>query len=265
MRGDGGARRGLKWGLVLSAGLALVFFLPYLLPATGAISDAYMAGYSTRAAMLLAIGVAFGFAAWTGGAGCGCRRQRPMRRELSRGMLWATLATTAVLAGLVWVGLHLAGPVNEVNYFADRLLMEQSGAKVYRDFEFAYGPLMFYLPAAVRAVTGLSWGNSYLAGWILQWLAGVAVLWKTVQLATEGTRAGRTVYLLLWGFFLTFVPDGATNFTPLRFASGLLLGLLVQRLLVSCRSALPAFALAAAGFVRVDVLLAGAGDRIWGG
>jgi hypothetical protein len=143
----------------------------------------------------------------------------------------------------VWWVLRMIGPANEGLYFADRYQMFHSGARPYRDFEFAYGPLMFYLPVWIKAVTPLSFTNSYYAACLLEWVAGVVVLWNAVRLA----GGGRWVYLLLWGFFAAGVCDGARLYGPLRFASGVLLALAVHRLLVRRESALAGFAVAAIG------------------
>jgi len=79
----------------------------------------------------------------------------------------------------------------------------------------------------------------------LEWLAGVVVLWEAVRLA----GGGRWVYLMLWGYFLVSVVDGAPLYGPLRFASGVLLALLIHRRLTHGSSALPGFGLAAVGTI----------------
>ncbi len=231
---------------VIAAGLAAVFAVPYHLAPTGVISDAYMAGYSTRGALLIFCGFALCFAMWTRGSGLDLPREAPQSR-LSRGLLGWTVGVAAVLASAIWVAVHMSGPFNDANYFADRYLMYGTGAKLYRDFEFPYGPLMFFGPLWVRRVTHLTLTDSYCAWWMVQWVAGVAVLWETVSLAAGGSRRARTIYLLLWGFVLVTVLAAGENYTPLRFSSTLLLALLAERAYRTKESALSAFAIATGG------------------
>ncbi len=238
----------VQWG-ALGLGLAAVFVVPYGFRPAGVISDAYMAGFSTRVALLLLLGVTMGFAWWTRGAGLGFRSGMKWAGEVSRRTLYWTGAITLAGAGVVWIGMHYAGPLNEANYFADRMLMQQSGATVYRDFEYPYGPILFYYPAVIHALVRLPWGDSYLLGFFLQWAVGSWMLWKMVRLATVGTGAGRAIYLLLWFFFLAFLMDGGAQYTPVRYCGTLLLALWVQRLVVRGGSMLPAFGVAAVGLV----------------
>ena len=231
----------------LGVGLLAILFLPYLFRPTGQISDAYMVGFSTRAALGLTLLVTLGFAWWTRGAGLEFPSEEHPAQDLTRATLYWTSAITLAGVAVMWWAMHFSGPLNEATYFADRLLMQQSGAKVYRDFEFPYGPLLFYLPTAMHRLTRLSWGDSYLLGWFLQWVAGCAMLWQVVRMAATGAKRARTLYLLLWGIFLMFVTDGGEQYTPVRYCAAMLLALMVQKMLVRRESALPAFALASAG------------------
>jgi hypothetical protein len=239
-----GGRNKFAVGAALVAGLLAIFLIPLHVSVKPGISDAYMVGFNTRACLLLIALVSLGFAIWTQGLGLSLPEARP-ESGLSTRILWLTLVLT-VLAGLaVSIAVRTSGPSNEASYFADRYLMYQSGGRLFRDFEFSYGPLMFYLPIWISRSAHLSMTDSYLLAWLLQWVAGIVVLWKLVGLAAGGSRQGQAIYLLFWGSFAGALLDVGTNYTPLRFTSGPLLAFLVYRLYVLRSSSLLAFALAA--------------------
>jgi hypothetical protein len=239
-----GGRNKFAVGAGLAAGLLAIFLIPLHVPVKPGISDAYMVGFNTRASLLLIALVSLGFAIWSRGLGLTLPETR-LESGLSARILWQTLLLT-ILAGLaVCFALRTAGPSNEASYFADRYLMYQGGGRLFRDFEFSYGPLMFYLPIWISRLGHLSMTDSYLLAWLLQWVAGLIALWKLVGLATGGSKQGRVLYLIFWGFFAGALLDVGTNYTPLRFTSGPLLALLVYRLYVSGSSSLRAFVLAA--------------------
>jgi hypothetical protein len=120
------------------------------------------------------------------------------------------------------------------------------GGRLFRDFEFAYGPLMFYLPVWISRIFHLTLANSYYLAWTVQWGLGGWVLWKTVTIAAKGTPHARVIYQLLWVFFLSSVLDSGTNYTPLRFASPLLFALVVWNLYTRGARHLVTFSLASA-------------------
>ncbi len=239
-----GARN--RWAVAAAAVgvLAAIYVVPLHVPMGAGISEAYMFGFNTRAALVVVACALAGFAVWSKGLGLSLEVEDGGEGEPGRGLLWATLLVSSVAMVGVWWVMRRTGPANEALYFADRYQMFHSGARPYRDFEFAYGPLMFYLPVWVRAVTRMSFTDSYYAACLVEWMAGVVVLWKAVRM----TARGRWVYLLVWGFFVVSVADGAPIYGPLRFAGGVLLALVVSRLMRR-ESALAGFGVAAAGFV----------------
>ena len=102
-------------------GFLALFTVPYFFPASGVISDAYMVGFSTSALTILFIAFTLGFAWWTGGLGWAAAAGRGGRQNFARRCLWWALGLTLVIAACTWSIIHAIGPMNEANYFADRL------------------------------------------------------------------------------------------------------------------------------------------------
>ena len=233
--------------VVLALGLSAVYLLPYLVPVHDGLSFSYLVGYSNRTAILLLLTLILGFALWTRGLGihlpdpsCGTGDQ------FQRTGVVAILAS-AFGCALFWILARALVPLMESQYFLDRYAMFSMGGHLYRDFEFDYGPLMFYPPVWIARLCHISLGNAYFLALVLQWTLGVWVLWKVVAIAARGTSHGRSIFLLLWIFFLTGMPDSGTNYTPLRFCAALLVALAVHSLFTRGASVFAIFGLALIG------------------
>jgi hypothetical protein len=238
--------------VVLSIGLAVFFCLPFLLGEPGTTSESSMFGYDNCVAMLIFAVLASVFVVSQKGLGLMFPPQRPANVQgLSRRLLWSTAFLSAGLATMVWLAARPGIGFRESAYFLDRYAMYELGQRLYRDIDYSYGPLMFYLPVAFSRITGLTLVDSFFVTWILQWFAGVAVLWKVIDIAARatGSRHGRAIYLMLWLVVVLDVLAAGPNYTPLRYASGLLLAMLVWRLFSSRTSAVPAGVCAALGSV----------------
>jgi len=233
------------------AGLTACFWLPFLIGKSDGISESSMYGYSNRVALIVFLVFTAAFVAWTKGLGLTFPDRNKPASGLSWRLLWSTALISTALATAVWLAARPGISFQESPYFLDRYAMHGMGQRLYRDLDFSYGPLMFYLPLAFARITRLSVVDSFYITWILQWFLGVAVLWKVVDLAASGAaqRHRRAVFLLLWAVSVTDVLGGAPNYTPLRYASGLLVALIVWQLFQSRRSALPALGCAALGSV----------------
>jgi hypothetical protein len=211
------------------------------------LSISYLLGFSNRAALLLFLIFTLCFALWTGGLGL----RLPIPSEETGYSFRRTgqvAIACSILGGiLVWLYTIPTAPFGEAQYFFDRNEMFRTGARLYRDFEFDYGPLMFYPPIWIARLSNLSVANSYYIAWILQWGLGTWTLWKTVQIATRGNKHGRTIFLLLWAFFVPALLAGGTNYTPLRYSATLACALAVYHLYTHGASNLVTFGLAAVG------------------
>ncbi len=212
----------------LVLGLAAIYLIPFHVPVYDGLSDSYMFGYSNRTATLLIAAFTLGFALWTRGM----EFRLPDGTVGDRFQQARNLAIACSILGciLFWMIGRAVMPLLESQYFLDRYAMYGMGGKPYADFTFDYGPLMFYLPVWVAGLCRLSLADGYYLTWLLQWALGTWVLWKVVEVAARGTQHGRAIFLLLWAFFLTGMPDSGTNYTPLRFCTTLALALAVHHL-----------------------------------
>jgi len=233
--------------VVLALGLAAVYCLPYHVPVHDGLSFSYMFGFSNRAATLLLVAFVIGFALWT--RGLGLRLPDPVAdpgHRFRRTGFFA-IASSAIGCALFWMLAWALGPLMESQYFFDQYAMFSIGGRIYRDFTFYYGPLMFYSSVWIARLCHISLGNGYFLGWSIQFALGTWALWKVVEDVAWGTNHGRDIFLLLWVFFLTGMPDSGLNYTPLRFCATLITALGVHRLFARGASSLATFGLASIG------------------
>ena len=215
---------------VLALGFLAIYLLPFHVPVHDGLSFSYLLGFSNRTAIALLLTFILGFALWTRGLGLTLpdTSSPPPTSFRRTGRIAAACYVSGAL--VVWLCARLLAPLAEAQYFLDRFEMFRMGGRLYRDFEFDYGPLMFYPTVWIARAGHISLGNSHYIAWIIQWTLGAWVLWKTVTVAARGTSHGRTIFLLLSAFFLTAVIDSGPNYTPLRFCGTLAFALGVHHL-----------------------------------
>jgi hypothetical protein len=233
--------------VVLLAGLAAIYVIPFYLPVRDGLSVSYMLGFSNRAAMLILVTFVLGFGIWTRGLGFSLPDSMSASAPSLRRTGYLAIAWTIAGALFVWLCARAMAPLGEAQYFLDRLEMFRMGGHLYRDFAFDYGPLMFYPPVWIAHLCHISPGNAHYAAWTLQWALGVWTLWKIVDIAARGTRHGRTIFLFLWAFLLIALINGGPNYTPLRFCGALAFALGVHHLHARGAPSLLTFGLASIG------------------
>jgi hypothetical protein len=233
--------------VVLALGLSAIYLVPFHVPVHDGLSESFLFGFSNRSAIALLLAFILGFALWT--RGLGLRLPFPSSGEANSFRRMGRIGVVCSVAGalFLWMCAGPIAPLGEAQYFLDRYAMYGMGGRLYRDFEFDYGPLMFYLPVWIAHLCHISLGNGYYIAWVLQWALGSWILWKVIEVAARGTRHWRTIFLLLWTFFLTGLPDSGTNYTPLRFCATLVLALGVHRLYTRGASIFDIFGLATIG------------------
>jgi hypothetical protein len=230
----------------LALGVTAIYLIPFHVPVHDW-SVSYVFGFSNRAAIVVFLSFALGFALWT--RGLGLNLPDPQR---GRGFSSARIRNLAVVSSVlgcvfIWILSQPVAAMGEAQYFLDRYDMARTGARIYQDFTFDYGPLMFYPALWIARVGHLSVANAHYLAWALQWALGTWILWKVVESAAADTEHGRTIFLLLWGFFLPSLTDSGPNYTPLRFAGTLCLALAVCNLYARGASNFVTFGLAVAG------------------
>ena len=233
--------------VVLFLGLSAIYFIPYLVPEHDGLSFSYLVGFSNRTAIVLLLIFILGFALWTRGLGLhlpdsSCADAGSFRRT-------GYIAVTCSIAGalFIWFCAGPIAPFGEAQYFLDRYAMFSMGGRLYRDFTFYYGPLMFYPSVWIARLCHISLGNSYYITWILQWALGSWVLYRVVEVAARGSNHGRAIFLLLWIFFFTGIPNSGSNYTPLRFCASLAFALAIHSLIERGVSIVAIFGLASIG------------------
>lgn len=233
--------------VVLALGLSAIYLIPFHVPVHDGLSDSYLLGFSNRTAIALLLAFTLGFALWV--RGLGLRLPVSSSGEANSFRRTGRIGVVCSVAGalFLWICAGPIAPLGEAQYFLDRYAMFGMGARLYRDFEFDYGPLMFYPAVWIARTCHIALGNGYYIAWILQWALGTWLLWKAVEVAARGTRHGRTIFLLLWFFFLTGLPDSGSNYTPLRCCATLAFALGVHRLYARGASNFAIFGLAAIG------------------
>jgi hypothetical protein len=231
----------------LAVGLSAMYVIPFYVPVHDGLSISYVLGFSNRAAILLFLMFTLSFALWSRGLGLILPNPSQESGYSFRRTGLAAIACSILGGILVWLCTIPLAPFGEGQYFVDRNEMLRMGGHLYRDFEFDYGPLMFYPSSWIAHLSNLSLANSYYLAWILQWGLGTWILWKTVQIATRGSRHGRSIFLLLWTFFLTGLIDSGVNYTPLRFSAGLAFALGVYHLYTRGASNIATFGFASIG------------------
>jgi len=204
-------------GLALTAfliGFAVVFFrLPYYFPVSPLVSASYIFQYNNRVAVLIFLAGAAAFAILFRGLSL-----EPATKDSRVSRISALIAIALCVAlGLLFYGISSPdGLHGEAAYFYGRLSQLAAGRTIYRDFEFAYGPLLLYLPFWTVKLIHLSLIEGYILFWLVDWAIGIWILYRLVN-AIEIPSPYRTVIFFL--FVLDFTQalwQMGINYAPIR-------------------------------------------------
>jgi hypothetical protein len=225
---------------------ALVLWLPWLVPVQPVRSDSFVQGFSNAAflAFLLLLFIAPVFLLYRsrelGAAPGSLRVEAGAGEDTSR--LWLRSRALSWYVGccafILLVSGELAG-YGEAEYFLVRSLLVAAGKVPYRDFEYAYGPLLLYAPMLLQSL-GFPAGFSQAVLVVLESVAGYGALYfLTMRIFPRA--AGRTMFLaLLLASCLSPVMAGQ-NYTFFRFAAVIALAAYILPRVDAARA--PAFAL----------------------
>ena len=199
------ARRAAGWSFAAVATWAAVFVLPYRFPPRESVLSAtWIAGANNQvAAVALAlVSVAVLAVLWS-------RRNTHILPNEPTGELDRRWLLGGAIAAIAWTALLGTAVARAHMYWGDEgyfLNQLRTGIafhqKLYRDFEFPYGPLLYHWPALciqVGQYLHLSIAGSYLVSLALLQVAGLALLFYTVQ-ALPLRRSLKTAAFVLLTF-----------------------------------------------------------------
>jgi hypothetical protein len=241
-----------KWSVVLFlvAGFSVLFTVPYLFPAKPALSEAYLLGYNTFAGIAILLFFSLAFGIFTRGFGLFLPSPVSIRRTTSfplRLPIFISLLV-AVACSLLWICTRERGGIQEAFYFfIPQYENYRLGGALYRDFDFVYGPLMFYPVVLLVHLTGMLYVDAYFFIWMLESIAGVYLIWKAVDWTAGGAPHARSIFLLVSGFFCLTIQGEGLQYTPVRFLSSIVLALWVERAYRSGKNLFLVFFVAGAG------------------
>lgn len=226
-------RAPLAIAVVLLAGAAATLVLPYFVPVAPVISESYLLGFNNQACFVIFVTFALFFSWWTGGFGL---RSPEMKSDgtSTKPALMLLLVVSIAFFGVTlieWLRIRAHPAMSEAMYFLDRLQHLETGRLPFAGFEFAYGPLLLYVPLFVSRVFPLSISDAYYVSWIGEYVVGVAIIYGAVALLPAPKPQKNVIFLLLacswWAGPLSF----GCNYTPFRYFLAPLLALaVVQRI-----------------------------------
>ncbi|GEM_PF-2165626 len=198
-----------------------VFWLPFHVPPLHQVYSVSQAFHFNNQVAILALLAGVGIAALWGMLGP--QPHAPQDTPENTGQLpWWPLALACAVSSVELTMITLASgwlPMDSAAYFVYKLFEMQAGAIPYRDFEFAYGPAMLYVPVFLRAVTGISVNAAYLASlWIFAW-GGLLMLWWVVRQA-RAARSVKIAAFLLLASFPALNPEFGISYTMTRYIAG---------------------------------------------
>jgi len=210
--------------------LLAIFVLPYRVPLLNPIaSTSWEFGFSNFAARVLVALLLLSLLA--------CQlfldRRGSESSALDRALLdpaqpgsrWALLIAMGVSQALVcalligWYRFLPFARTGEMAYFIQRLAVMVLGRLPYRDFGFAYGPSMLWVPIFIYRVTHarLSIDDAYLITLLFHYVLGFSLIAYAVShLNQESARARVVIYALMAIPFFNLTMG--LNYAPLRFA-----------------------------------------------
>lgn len=210
----------IKWersALLIFVSLILlavgIFVLPYWVPVAPSISQSYVTGFNNRVALAMLVFGGALFAVATGGV---LPEADPIDRQLPRWVLWGALFFTLVLCAVLRHHRVHEGFGMEAQYLLDRQLHLGTADRVYRDFEFIYGPLLLYPGYWFHKLFHLSPLSGYMLSWVVDCLAGVAMIWFVMANIELPTRFRWLIFTIFYLIALNGITGEGVNYSPLR-------------------------------------------------
>lgn len=205
---------------------AALFRLPYHFPVPPSVSVSYVFQYNNRIAVLIFLAGAAAFAMLFDGLSLKPASQDSRVRPA---YAFAIAFLCVGVGALYWWISKPDGLEGESIYFFNRLAQLAAGKTIYKQFEFAYGPLLLYLPYWMSKLFHLSLIEGYIVFWLLLWAVGIWLLYQVVN-NIDIPSPYRTAVFFIFSIDLAqpLWPEGI-NYTPTRALLSAALATLVYR------------------------------------
>jgi hypothetical protein len=209
-------RTAIRTWLVATLALFLVFWLPYHVPVQPSVSDSYLFGFSNKTFEVLLLLFVAALVISERGLALGLPG-RAASLPIPQRTLFGVLAVVAAVCAVMYFLTRGLSGYDESRYLIDRVRLLAEGRTPYREFEFAYGPLLLYGPLAIARMFGIGIESGYYAFWSLTATLGYYLLYQTINRIDFPCSRKRTIFLV---FSLGVMPgllNTGANYTLLRF------------------------------------------------
>jgi hypothetical protein len=216
--------------------LGVVLYLPYFVPQHPVASASYLFGYNNRAGLILLL--TFIAAAAIRRKGYGLKLlPAGESKKISRRTLGICLAIQLAACLMMILVMGKFGGFAESVYEIDRVWLLAQGRIAYAGFEWPFGVLFLYGPLWLSHLLHCGIAGGYYVFWTLASLAGVALLFATINCLDYPSPRKTSIFLLLFVAVLPSTIGMGTHYTWLRFITPFYCILVVNR--VSLRKLQP--------------------------
>jgi hypothetical protein len=208
--------------------MAILFYLPYFIPQRPVASDSYLFGFNNRAAIILLLVFSAGAAIWGKGTNLALLPAGHPKKIAGRtlGICLAIQLAACLAMDLLAGGF---GGFWESTYEIDRVWLLAQGHLPYVGFEWPFGVLFLYGPLWLSHLFHGGIAQGYNAFWTLSSLAGVALLFATINRLDYPTPRKTSIFLILFIAFLPSVLGMGAHYTLLRYIAPFYCILIVTR------------------------------------
>ena len=214
------------WLTVSLATIVGTFVLPMAFPTSTFLRSAsYMAGFNNTVASLAVVGISVLVTSWLVWKRLGARISS-VSADQAMPVRWLGISFAYAAVFTSVLGFFMSrSDVNHSDLFYWQMQIQRwshDHARLYRDFEFAYGPILFYWPAYLEKGLG-HLGIDPIIGFMLaqgtlQLLGLVILFYLLQQLPFSRTLKGIALAAITFG---TLTPLLGINYTMVRFGTAL--------------------------------------------
>jgi hypothetical protein len=211
------------WFAVAVATIVGVFVLPMAFPLKAFVrSSSYVVGFNNLASAIAVVGISASVTAWMVWKRLGARVS-VYTTDQSMPLRWLGFAVAYAIVFSSVLGTYLVRAdldYGDIGYLQSQIWRwSHDHATLYRDFEFAYGPILFYWPAYVEKLlhhVGIGPIAAYMLAEGAMQILGLGILFYLLQQLPLSRRLkGIALAAITFG---TLIPLLGFNYTMLRFA-----------------------------------------------